>query len=58
MEMIYIYNFINSELMFWAMLAIAAAILVILILGLYPEPKIDDEDILDFSEHEPDNETP
>ena len=56
--MIYLYNLINSELMLWAMLAIAGAILVILILGLYPEPKIDDKDVLDFSEHEPDNETP
>jgi zinc transporter ZupT len=56
--MIYLWNFINSDLMFWIMLAIAGAILVILILALYPEPKIDDKDVIDFSEHEPDNETP
>ena len=58
--MIHLWDFINSDLMFWTMLAIGGAILVILILGLYPEPKIDDKDILDFSEHEPgdENETP
>jgi len=56
--MIHLWNLINSDLMFWIMLAIVGAIVVILILGLYPEPKIDDKDVLDFSEHEPDNETP
>ena len=51
--MIHLWNFINSDLMFWTMLAIGGAILVILILGLYPERKDDDLDLTDENELPP-----
>ena len=51
--MIQIWIFLNSDLMFWTMLAIAGAILVILIIGLYPERKDDDLDLTDENELPP-----